>query len=691
RISTIALLACCLYQKIYIIKNELKFEDFDSEDLFKEIQEAADDFLGNLLELFSFDMKKGKPNYKPIIIRGSLDSWTIQGEVAEHYKSDISSYLANFIKTIDEISDSQGKDIKFPVPVKNSLIDKNIKSIQLYLDQVKNSFEGNDINYPSAWEIIEKLNTSLLSELWNYEYSQLFETVKQYKNIQPLNQNQKNICSLVQLFTFSSYLLKRCCLTVIKPVSQLRAFDMFQSLNATGTPLTAIETFKPLVVNIADSKTQGFKNSNLDKNFTKIENLMEKLRSASSKNKRTNEYLTLFSFTYEGKSLLKQFSTQRNWLIEKFDKDCSSNKGEQSLLKDKEKFIEQMGNIAEYCQQILYSQVNLKNGLPKLNLLDESERKLASFCLLYLKDANHKMAHTILSRFYSLIICTQNDSESLEEENQIQAQENFAISCKTVAAFFTLWRSALPTTGLDNVYRKLLQEKISWKKGNSEMTIENLKRHFKNALETQEIGTKEKWINKAINYLRYDNVQKVCRFVLFVTSHDTISDSEHPGLMKVGKPKSSFPYLEPSQWLSKDLKSIEHIAPQKPDLQTEANWDENLYTNDDYEQIGNLTLLPTKINSSAGNKKWIEKWIYYCHLAEKDTDKLAELKHQAEQHQVNLNDSTIKLLTEASCFDHIKPIIEIGATGKWDKNFVEDRTKRMCNILWKRMYEEWLS
>ncbi|MDJ0518568.1 MAG: hypothetical protein QNJ74_20700 [Trichodesmium sp. MO_231.B1] len=202
---------------------------------------------------------------------------------------------------------------------------------------------------------------------------------------------------------------------MIKPVSQLRAFDMFQSLNATGTPLTAIETFKPLVVNVADSKTQGFKNSNFDKNFTKIENLMERLRSASSKNKRTNEYLTLFSFTYEGKSLLKQFSTQRNWLIEKFDKDCSSNQGEQSLLKDKEKFIEQMGNIAEYCQQILYSQENLKNSLPKLNLLDESKRKLASFCLLYLKDANHKMANTILSRFYSLIIFTQNNSEYLEE------------------------------------------------------------------------------------------------------------------------------------------------------------------------------------------------------------------------------------------------------------------------------------
>ena len=81
-------------------------------------------------------MKKGTPSYKPIIIRGSLDSWTIQGEVAEHYKSDISSYLAHFIKTIDEIYHNQNKDIKFPIRVNNSLIEKNIKSIQLYLEQV---------------------------------------------------------------------------------------------------------------------------------------------------------------------------------------------------------------------------------------------------------------------------------------------------------------------------------------------------------------------------------------------------------------------------------------------------------------------------------------------------------------------------------------------------------------------------
>lgn len=694
RISTIALLGCCLYQNIYIIKNKLKLTQYSNSDsLIKEVQEAADEFLVNLLELFSFEMKRGTPKYKPLIIRGSLDSWTIEGKEIEHYKSPISSYLADFIKATHETQNTNHKN--FPSPVKNSLVAKNIKSIQEWLDQVIKSFEGTETNYPPAWEIVEQLDTSELSELWGYEYPNLFETVKQYKNIKSsdLDKNKKNICSLVQLFMFSSYLLKRCCFTVIKPVSQVRAFDMFQSLNATGTPLTAIETFKPLVVNIADSQAQGFKNSNFDKYFTKIEDLMEKLRSASSKNQRTNEYLTLFCLTYEGKSLSKQFSLQRKWLIEQFEKGCSSNSKDcdESSLAAKEEFIHQMGDVAIYCKKIIYSQANSSNSLSEFELLDEPQRKLASFCLLYLQDANHKMAHTILSRFYALAIRPQNDSEDLEEENQKKAQENFATACKIVAAFFTLWRSALPNTGLDNVYRSLLQQKMSWKQGNSEVTLENLKTYFKNTLQDKGIGTEETWLNKAINYLRYDNVQKVCRFVLFITSQDTIPDSDEIGLMKIGKTNSSSSYLEPSQWISADFKSIEHIAPRKPDLQTDATWDTALYDNDDYEQIGNLTLLPTEINSSASNKQWTEKWIYYRHLAEVDPDKLSELKREAENNGVNLNDSTIKLLTQASHAHHIKPIVKIGATGKWDKEFVERRTKRICEILWKRLYEEWLS
>lgn len=687
RLSTIALLACCLYQKIYEIKEKLP----QDSDIYKseELIEAADTYLTTIQELFSFDLMRGTPKRKPIIIRGSVDGWTKDEIENQHYKSDVSSYLADFIRTIHNIQSHS--PFQFPKPRKKTLVTKNIKLIQHWLDKVIQSHQEAHDNYPPAWDIVEQFKQS---ELWSYERPDLFEIVKKCKDLDDLDKTQQYICSLVKLFAFSSYLLERCCFTVIKPVSQVRAFDMFQSLNATGTPLTAIETFKPLVVNIADSKDQGFKNSNFDKSFKKIEYLMEKLQSASSKNKRTNEYLTLFSLTYEGKSLSKQFSLQRKWLIEKFERSCFSKEGEESSLADKKDFIQQMGDIAEYCKKIIYSQAYLDKYLPELNLLNESPRKLASFCLSYLQDANHKMAHTILSRFYALAVCHQiteeDNDEDEDEQTQINFQNDFAIACQVVAAFFTLWRSALPNTGLDNIYRNLLQEKMSWKKGNSQVTTENLKTHFKKALQDKGIGTKDEWKNRATQYLRYDNVQKVCKFVLFITSNDSIPDPDQHGLMKIGTSGSSPSYLEPSKWNSEDLKSIEHIAPRKPDLQSGSDWDTELYENDDYEQIGNLTLLPIGINSSASNKRWIEKWIYYRHLAETDPDKLAKLRQEAENNSVNLNESTIDLLTKASHAHHIKPLVEIGATGHWDKSFVEKRTERICDILWEQMYE-WLS
>lgn len=677
RISTIALLACCLYQKIYQIQEQLP-----KNSELNGFKEAAKTYLKTLQELFSFDLTRGEPERKPIIIRGSLDGWTLDGNESEHYKSDISSYLANFIKAIHNNFST------LPTVRKKSLVADNIKSIKEWLKLVETAHQD-ALDYPSAWDIVEKINQK---ELWSYERPELIERVKECKNSErnSLNKNQNDICSLVQLFAFSNYLLERCCFTVIKPVSQVRAFDMFQSLNATGTPLTAIETFKPLVVNVADSEGGKFKNSNFENCFTQVEQLMKNLRSASSKNKRTNEYLTLFSLTYDGKTLSKQFSTQRKWLIEKFEKDCSSIENEESSIEDKKEFIHQMGDIATYSQKAIYAPANLHNYLPDFWQIDESKRKVASFCLLYLQDAKHKMAHTVLSRFYALAIRNQINTDEEEKEDNINVQDSFLIACQVVAAFFTLWRSALPNTGLDEVYRKLLQEKMSWKKGNFQVNIEVLKTHLKTALEEKGIGTKETWENKAINYLRYDNVQEVCRFVLFVTSNDTITDAKEPGLMKIGTSGSSPSYLEPSKWNSDDFKSIEHIAPQKPDLQSDSDWDTELYENDDYEKIGNLTLLPTRINSSASNKRWIEKWIYYRHLAETDPDNLANLRQEAENNSVNLNDSTIDLLTKTSHAHHIKPIVEIGATGQWDKSFVEKRTERICNILWERMYE-WLS
>jgi Protein of unknown function DUF262/Protein of unknown function (DUF1524) len=645
RLSTTTLLACCLYEKIYEITNKLP-----EKDTYEELREASEAYLNTLMDFFSIDLMRGKPKRKPIIIRGSIDGWTLSGEDNQHYKSDVSSFIASFIRAIDKKS-------SFPDARKNSLVADNLKAIKSWLNRVETAHKDSE-DFPPAWQILEKVSQV---DLWSYQRPELVSLVQ--------NHDEK-VCSLVQLFAFCYFLLERCCLTLIQPVSQVRAFDMFQSLNATGSPLTALETFKPLVVNDADAKGDGFQGSKFEKYFTHVEKLTSPLRSASSKTKRTNEYLNLFALAYDGKKLSKQFSAQRKWLVDVYT--------EYEHISDREEFIRQMGDTATYCSKLIYypKKENLPKSLPEIDGVPEADRQQAILCILYLQDANHRMANTILSRFYSLV-----------HHNEPNADKEFALACKAVAAFFTLWRSALTNTGLDDVYRVLLRDKISWKQGNSALTVDALKIELMNELSKRGVGTNDEWKKKALHYLKYNNAKQVCRFALFVAAHDTIPDPTEPGLMKISRP-GSYSYLEPSKWLTEDFKSIEHIAPQKPE--TSADWDVALYENGESEQIGNLTLLPIEINSSASNKGWIEKYIYYQYLAETDPDKLSVLSQEADKYGIKLNTNTIKLLQNTSYKHHIEPIVHLGANSKWDKAFVEKRTERICDILWRRMYE-WLS
>jgi hypothetical protein len=664
RISTISLLACLLYQRLYELQKQLP-----KEDIYNGLREAVDRYLLNLFEVFSVDLKRGSPAQKPIIIRGSIDGWTYDGDET-HYKSDVSSFLAIFIRAIHNGNENVN-EIEFPAISRGSLVKKNLRKMKSWLKTVENAYKTDveDEQFPPAWKIVDCIPQKYL---WSYERSDLVSLVKERGT--PMSRNEKRICSLIQLIAFCYYLFQRCCFTLIEPKSEDWAFDMFQSLNATGTPLTAIETFKPLVVNLINSDNTQFKDSQSEQYFAKIDQLFSDLSSASSKSKLTNDYLTLLGLTYDGgKRPSRQFSDQRRWLTDKY-KECES-------LDEKEKFIRQMSDVAQYWENVIKFKPDTYDSIPKTEMADDKNKKRAALSILYLQDAGHKMAHTVLSRFYSLCL-----------KEQANAEKEFASACQIVAAFFTLWRSCFPNTGLDEVYRRILREKISWKFGDSQVSVDVIKKYFNQILEEKGIGTKPAWKNKAINELKYNQAQAVCKFALFVTSEDTIPDRENPGLMKVGTPGSYSFYLNPIQWNSNDFKTIEHIAPQQPQnpSTSKLSWDSSLYEDDNYEKIGNLTLLPTDINSSASNKDWIEKWIYYQHLAEKDPEKLKHLERKAKENGIELKAPTIKLLKGTSQKHHIEPIVKLGLTGKWDRSVVDKRTDRICDILWDRM-NGWLS
>ena len=191
-----------------------------------------------------------------------------------------------------------------------------------------------------------------------------------------------------------------------------------------------------------------------------------------------------------------------------------------------------------------------------------------------------------------------------------------------------------------------------------------------------------------MNYLKYDTTGKdVIRLALLIAAHDTIPDESNKGLITIGRSGCS-KYLSVAKWISPDLKTIEHVAPQ---TNKDNAWDESLYDThiEPFQSLGNLTLLPQDLNSSAGNKGWKEKLLYYQSVAEKDPTKINDIESRAATLGITLNTSTIELLKESHFNEHLSSISSMTADDNWNREVVEKRTNMILDIVWDRV-SKWL-
>src|SRR5690606_37656805 len=117
-----------------------------------------------------------------------------------------------------------------------------------------------------------------------------------------------------------------------------------------------------------------------------------------------------------------------------------------------------------------------------------------------------------------------------------------------------------------------------------------------------------------------------------------------------------------------------------------GDWSATLYGDDGlYNNLGNLTLLPKGVNTSASNKGWKEKLIYYKHLGEQDPDRLVELTNKAKADGIPLKDSNLEILKKAKYADHIRPLLNYPDDQEWDPDIVRARSRKILDTLWDRV------
>ena len=598
------------------------------------------------------------PPHKPKIIRAAEDRWTFAGD-DNSYNSPVARYVATYIRTGDSQLAFQSLD-----PTGGARVLGNAKLIERWLLDVSSAHSPDSPlyeQYPMGATIADdKIQRAILG----FVDSDVSEVIKKCETDKTTSDYAA--AAMYNLFLFAHYLLRRCGVNRLQPRYEEWGFDMFQALNSTGTPLTAFETFVPDVMRSERQAGSDWGKTASKEHMDDIAELFEATTTNEQKNQRTNELLSTVALSHKGKKLGNKFSAQRKWLEDVYVRELAA-------IDEKREFLGKVAQVANFFYSAWYMEEYPKAAVIE-SIKDHPEVELASLLVQYLRSARSALSAPVIARFYG---------SQLSDD---QAQE-FVEATKACAAFYTLWRSANSTAGLDDIYRRFfsgseMPVKVAshgWGSNGSSVSSESLKKYFWEVLETNGIGTKESWITQSNPFLRFSEHKTLCRFVLFVAGHNRVPDPQNAGLTRIGTP-GVCSLLTLERWMAKDHKTLEHIAPQSPPLQ--HTWDSNIYTENRFQEIGNLLLLPTDINELVDDKNWEVKFLHYAHVGTRTKEEVDELDQRAKGKGIVLSKRAIKALAEAQYSCAVEPILELGEDGPWDYDMISRRTTQIKEIVW---------
>ncbi|AEF41282.1 DUF262 domain-containing protein [Hoyosella subflava] len=662
RITTLLILLTVLHEEIRVLAGALDA----AKPTHSWCRNQATDVAARLAATFQENMHFGSGDYQyyPRMIRAYVDVWSRDSEQAS-YTSAIASYLFSYARHArKEDSDS---DYEFPsVPESVEAAGhgepyKHLQNIRKFIQKsLRDAYKQVTLNKRSETFLVTpaqiKSSYALQEALFNAALPDLISTEIE-KDLQ--------LGKLLSLIVWANYALKRVTVAVVTAKREDYGFDMFEALNTTGEPLTALETFKPRVIRELGLAT--WRKSNSKQSFDKVESYLEWHAGASPQKRQTETQNLLISFALmqSGDKLGKRLSEQRNYLRKHFDEEGSST--------GREAYVNALVQLVNFLQGPWAEPQSVNSQGSAIE--DE-----AAFALAVLREGKHEIVIPILARYYAAYRLAESDRADA-------AHEEFLSACRACLAFYALWRGAhRGTAQIDNIYRSIMRPSsdggIHWARG-ADGVLEDvppaaeLKSRLWAELGAAGIKEPERWAQNVARNPIGSSAKVLTRLLLLAASQDSVPDRSVPGLTVRGR-AGVLKMMTLSMWHDASLKTIEHTAPQKV---TAQGWHASLLDNNDIiNTLGNLTLLPARENSSAGNRSWNLKRLFYQVLSASTVDAAEELLAQAAHVGLELNSGAQQIVRQAPYLPLVAAVA--GRSGDWDADFVLVRSHRLSLLAW---------
>ena len=661
RITTLVLLCCALIQRL----TELEVKPMELPAYVRDwVRQEHQSVTTHLFECTNGSQLVGARNYFfPRIVRAAVDTRSSTPQKSE-YISDVSKFLNDFAKYFRDESHqvSSSEDIEHGV----------YGNYRYLLEQV-DRFVANTGVFEDQSDGEEIPDTKCVPQ----ESFQTSHMKTLLEHINTLSEDDANrVMSYVssgcdheayfRLIYFSWYLLKRVVITRIETTDADNAFDIFDALNTTGEPLTAIETLKPLVMHHANTRDPDIREGSILRFEQLEEYLYGEYDDPERRQKESKQLVLLFALYQYGKKIGFDLKQQRNFLRNRFPSGPSFP---DSAVYE---FINSFVELAQF-RRDYWTPEGLR-GIDGRHPSNELTEQL-KLCLSFVLATKTEMTIPVLTRYWSQYYDNRSEQE-------------FVAAVKAVTAYLVLRRSTTGgTSGIDREFRGFM-ETLQLEDSPTPLPISALKSMLRDSLAKTRIGVVDKlsWVERASLTAIGNRSRPVSRLLLLAAAHNSKPDERKRGqLTRAGIiPSEEIAYFTPAVWNSDLYKTVEHIAPESP---READWPSAIYRDRELcHTIGNLVLLPQNENRSASNSSWAKKKLFYSALTADSDDKRIEQIAQAKASGIKFSRKTINALATQG---RLRMLDSIAAANKWDDGVIRDRSRNILSLAWDQ-FGDWL-